>query len=174
MKEIRISAIAAISAKGRALGHNNELLWHISEDLQHFKTLTSGHPIIMGRKTFESIQGYLGGPLPNRQNIVVSRSSAKLHPDVLMATSIEGAITQAKKLNPEEIFIGGGTSIYESALPYTDRLYLTLVEDEPEADSYFPSYADTFTSSVVGEPKQTKIGLQFRFVTLDRTKKAAA
>ena len=169
MKKIPINAIAAISAQGRALGRNNELLWHIPEDLQHFKTLTSGHPIIMGRKTFESIHAYLGGPLPNRKNIVVSRNATQLHPEVLMASSVEDAIEQAKKLNPEQIFIGGGAAIYELALPYTDRLYLTLVEDEPEADSYFPTFANSFTSTDVSESKQTKEGLEFTFVTLERT-----
>jgi dihydrofolate reductase len=168
MSHPRISAIAVISAQKRALGRNNQLLWHIPEDLQRFKALTLGHPIIMGRKTFESIRAYLGGPLPNRQNIVVSKSTTQIHPDVLMAISITSAIEQAQALDPKEIFIGGGTAIYELALPYTDRLYLTLVADEPEADSYFPAYADSFTATSDEGTRQTKNGLGFTFVTLDR------
>jgi len=168
METPRISAIAAISSHARALGRNNQLLWHIPEDLKRFKALTVGHPIIMGRKTFESIQAYLGGPLPNRQNIVVSRSTKQIHSDVFMATSIEAAIEQATQLNPEEIFIGGGTAIYELALPYTDRLYLTLVEDEPEADSFFPAYSDSFAVNQTSAPQESKSGISYSFVTLDK------
>ena len=168
MENPRISAIAVISAKNRALGLNNKLLWHLPDDLKRFKSLTAGHPIIMGRKTFDSIKAYLGGPLPNRINIVISRSTTQVHPDVLMATNIEDALKLAKQGDPEEIFIGGGTAIYGLALPYTDRLYLTLVEDKTEADSYFPEYEHIFTELVSNEQRTREDGLVYSFTTLDK------
>jgi dihydrofolate reductase len=144
MQEIRVSAIAAISAKNRALGRDNELLWHLPEDLKHFKELTKGHPIIMGRKTYDSILQYLGKPLPNRTSIVLTRGTALMHPDVVSVNSIGKALVYAKELGVKEVFIGGGAAIYELALPHTDRLYLTLVDDEPEADTFFPAYEQDF------------------------------
>jgi len=128
--------IAAVG-RNRELGRGNELLWHIPEDLKRFKALTLGHPVIMGRKTFESI----GKPLPGRTNLVVSRS----------ALSLEDALAQAKKLDKEEVFIIGGAQIYEQALPYADRLYLTLIEDTKEADAFFPEYEKLFTKKVSGK-----------------------
>jgi dihydrofolate reductase len=168
MQKPRISAIAIMSSKERALGRNNKLLWHIPEDLKHFKKLTVGHPIIMGRKTFESIAAYIGGPLPNRQTIVISKRADIVHPDVTMATSVEHALCLAEELDSEEIFLGGGATIYALALSYIDRLYLTLVENEPEADCYFPAYKEQFVEVENSKPQQTKDGLAFSFLTLDR------
>jgi len=148
----RVSMIAAVG-RNRELGLGNGLLWHIPEDLKRFKALTLGHPVIMGRKTFESI----GKPLPGRTNLVVSRS----------ALSLEDALAQAKKLDKEEVFIIGGVQIYEQALPYADRLYLTLIEDTKEADAFFPEYEKLFTKKVSEEPREYE-GLQYRWVTLEK------
>ena len=147
-----VSIIAALG-KNRAIGKGNMLLWRIPDDLKRFKALTIGHPIIMGRKTFESI----GKPLPGRTNFVVSRSSL----------SLEDAIAQAKKLDAEEIFIIGGAHIYDAALPYTDRLYLTIIDDTKEADAYFPAYENLFTKKLSEEVREHE-GLKYRWVNLEK------
>jgi len=141
-----ISIIAAIG-KNREIGKKNGLLWHIPEELKHFKKITYGHPIIMGRKTYESI----GRPLPGRTNIVISCHSrnsgmrkAIIEPqDLLWANSLDASIAIAKKQpGAEEIFVIGGASIFKQALPLVDKLYLTLIDKEfPQADAYFPDYA---------------------------------
>ncbi len=142
MSEHRISIIAAIG-KNRELGKNNELIWRISDDLKRVKELTIDHPIIMGRKTFESI----GRPLPGRTNIVISSNVTYEAEGCEVSNSLDTAIQLAKAApGNEEIFIFGGASIYEAALPHTDRLYLTLIDaTDPEADTFFPEYEKEFT-----------------------------
>lgn len=161
-----ISAIAAIG-KNRELGKGNELLWHIPDDLKRFKLLTSGHPVIMGRKTFESIFARLGQPLPNRTNIVLSRDPMWDREDVIVVHSMESAIEKGKKLDEKEIFIMGGAEIYQAALPFTDRLRLTLIEDEMEADSFFPEYKNIFITEVFKETREWN-GLRYTWVDLER------
>lgn len=161
-----VSAIAAIG-KGRVLGKENKLLWHIPDDLKRFKELSVGHPMILGRKTFESIVGYIGRPLPNRQNIVVTRDPEWKYDTVITAQSVEDAIEKAKELDQQEIFIGGGAQIYELALPYTDKLHLTIIDDEKEGDSFFPPYEHDFTN-VTFEQEREWNGLKYRWVDLER------
>jgi dihydrofolate reductase len=163
MKEPVVSAIAAIGAKNRALGKDNKLLWTIPDDLKRFRAITKGHPVIMGRKTFESI----GRPLPDRPNIIVTRDSALSHDGMIVTHSVEAAIEKAKELDREEIFIIGGGQIYKEALPYTDKLYLTLIDDEREGDSFFPPYEDEFTNKTFEEPHEWN-GIKYRFVDLER------
>lgn len=128
-----ISIIVAI-AENRAIGFNNKLLYWLPNDLKRFKALTTGHTIIMGRRTFESLPK---GALPNRRNVVVSRTITEL-PGCDVYTSLEEAIASC---NNEEIYIIGGASIYQQALPLADRLCLTLIHDTPaEADAFFPDY----------------------------------
>ncbi|QDP84690.1 dihydrofolate reductase [Chryseobacterium sp. SNU WT5] len=115
------------------IGADNQLLWHLPTDLKHFKELTSEHPIIMGRKTYESI----GKPLPNRTNIVVSRKKDWFEEGILIVGSIKEAIKFAKKIN-EDIFIIGGGNIYEQTLELTDKLEVTLVKANLKADVFFP------------------------------------
>jgi dihydrofolate reductase len=177
MKKTLITAVVAIG-KNRELGKNNKLLWHIPDDLKRFKRLTLGHPIIMGRKTFESIVGYIGGPLPGRTNIIVTRSaryesanpllSSKAYklPNVFIVGSIEEGIEKAQEENPKEIHIGGGASIYEQALPYIDKLYLTLIDDEKPADTFFPPYEHIFTKKVFEEAREWN-GIKYRWVDLE-------
>ncbi len=166
----RVCAVVAIG-KHRELGKEGKLLWHIPDDLKRFKALTKGHPVIMGRKTFESIVGYLGKPLPERTNIVVTRQQnndiVSRYKDVLIASSVEEAIEKAKTLDTEEVHIGGGAQIYEQALPYIDKLYLTIIDDEKEADSFFPPYEQAFTKKVAEEAREWN-GLKYRWVDLDR------
>ncbi len=126
-----LSIIVAV-AENNVIGHENSLIWHISEDLKYFKRTTSGHPVIMGRKTFESI----GKPLPNRTNIVISRNPDFKPAGCTVVSSLEKAL---ELLNPnEENFIIGGGSIYREALPLADKLYLTKVYHHYEGDTFFP------------------------------------
>lgn len=126
-----ISIIVAVAQNG-VIGGGNQLLWHISEDLQRFKRITSGHPVIMGRKTFES----LGRPLPNRHNVIITRQKDYQPEGVTVVGSLEEAIA----LFPaeEEVFITGGGEIYRQALPLTDKVYLTVVCRDYEGDTHFP------------------------------------
>jgi dihydrofolate reductase len=132
IKKAPISIIAVLSEKDRAIGENDKLLWSIPEDLKRFKLLTSGNPVIMGRKTFESIIRYLKKPLPDRINIIVTRNLHFNydHDDVIIANSLEQALERARALSPKEIFIIGGGEIYKQAISFTDQLYLTLVDEQ--------------------------------------------
>ena len=132
-----VSAIAAIG-ENRELGLNGKIPWHIPEDFKHFKKITTGHPVIMGRKTFESI----GKPLPGRTNIIITRNTDFKAAGCIVVDSIKKAIEEAKKYNQEEIFVIGGGEIYKQALPYIDKLYLTVVKGSFEADAYFPDYSN--------------------------------
>jgi dihydrofolate reductase len=162
----KIVIVVAIG-KHRALGKDGKLLWHIPDDLRRFKELTKGHPIIMGRKTFESILGYLGKPLPNRTNIVVTRDGGWSHEGVVVADSIEAALDEARKLNPEEIHIGGGADVYRQILPQVDQLRLTLIDDEKEADSFFPEYEKDFPKETFREKREWN-GITYTWVDLTR------
>lgn len=159
-----ISAIAAIGARNRALGKGGDLIWKIPEDLQRFKRLTSGHPIIMGRKTYESI----GRPLPNRTNIVVTRNPDYEADGCLVVHSLEEALARARQIENTEICIIGGSYIFTEALPQIDRLYLTLIDSDEKGDVYFPEYEQEFTRIISREDHQTKDGLKYSYVTLER------
>lgn len=159
--------IVVAIGKNRELGLGGKLLWHIPDDLKRFKQLTMGHPIIMGRKTFESILGYLGKPLPGRTNIVVTRDSAWNYEGVVVASSIEEALEKARALNPVEIHIGGGAQIYEQALPYVDKLYLTVIEDTKEADTFFPEYEQLFPNKTLEESHEFE-GLTYQWINREK------
>ena len=130
-----VSIIVAVAANG-VIGDKNSLLWHISEDLRFFKRTTSGHPVIMGRKTFES----LGRPLPNRTNVVISRTI-----DSIEGCTVVRSLEEAVALFPveEEVFVIGGAQIYALALNIADRFYLTRVDHEYEGDTSFPEWDET-------------------------------
>ncbi|OGI31659.1 MAG: hypothetical protein A3G09_02305 [Candidatus Moranbacteria bacterium RIFCSPLOWO2_12_FULL_48_12] len=162
MENPRISMIAAVAKKDRAIGKDNALLWHIPEDFQHFKNMTSGHAIIMGENTFKSI----GKALPNRTNIVLSQTPDFAPEGCLVVRSLDEALAAAKEHESEEIFICGGASVYKQMIPYAERLYLTLVEGGFEADTFFPEYSE-FTK-VVSEEKVDNGKHQFIFVTLEK------
>ncbi|MBR2352614.1 MAG: dihydrofolate reductase [Alistipes sp.] len=125
-----VSIIVAIAENG-VIGDKNALLWNIREDMRRFRTTTSGHPVVMGRKTYESI----GRPLPKRTNVVITRGDTAFD-GCLMAHSLEEAI--ALFPHDEEVFIIGGAQIYEQALLLADRLYLTVVHRQYEGDTSFP------------------------------------
>ncbi len=120
--------------ENRVIGKNNTLIWHLPADLKRFKALTTGHVIIMGRKTFESI----GKPLPNRTSIVVSRQADLQIEGVIVAHSVEEAILKAKSLTREDIFIVGGAEIYALSLPLAEEILVTQLHDIFEGDAFFP------------------------------------
>jgi len=161
MKTPKISAIAAIS-KNRVLGKDNKLIWKIPEDFKRYVKITTGHALIMGRKTYESI----GRPLPNRTNIILTRDMDYTAPGCIVTHSLEEALAEARKVENEEIFINGGAQIYAEALPLTDKLYLTVVDQEAEGDALFPEYHDfkntTFKQSGGHEE------LKYTFLELER------
>ncbi len=167
MKSAKVCAVVAIG-KNRELGYEGKLLWHIPDDLKRFKELTLGHPIIMGRKTFESILGYTQGkPLAGRTNIVVTRDAGWKYEGVIVVPSLEEAITKGKELDDKEVHIGGGAQIYEQALPHINKLYLTLVDDDKEADTFFPEYEKEFTKKTFEESREWN-GLKYKWVDLER------
>ena len=127
------SIIVAVAENG-VIGDQNRLLWHISEDLRRFKELTTGHPVIMGRKTFESI----GRPLPNRTNVVITRQEGLALAGCTVVHSLPEAL--ALFAEEEEVFVIGGAQIYAEALPLADRLYLTRVGRAYEGDTCFPAW----------------------------------
>ena len=126
-----LSIIVAV-AKNNVIGKDNDLIWHLPRDLKHFKETTSGHYIIMGRKTFESN----GRPLPNRTNVIITRDKNYKAEGCTVVHSLEEAIQEAKN-DPEAFIIGGGV-IYELAIPFVDRIYLTKIHHSFEGDTYFP------------------------------------
>nr|WP_297654385.1 dihydrofolate reductase [uncultured Prevotella sp.] len=155
-KEINI--IACI-AKNGAIGLNNQLLYHLRADMEHFKALTMGHTIVMGRKTYESLPN---GALPHRLNVVISQHTEHIEGCVVCHT-LEKALSQA-----EQLYIIGGASIYRATLPLADHLYLTIVDDEPKvADTYFPAinWAEWKVDSRIEKKEQ---GLSFTILALHR------
>ena len=139
-----LSIIAAI-AENNAIGNHGDLIYHLPDDLKRFKQLTTGHTVIMGRKTFESLPH---GPLPNRRNIVITSNPDWSYPDIEVARSIEEAVLKANPTEPlEEVFIIGGASIYSEMLKRSlvDRIYITEIKDTPEnADVFFPEITEDF------------------------------
>lgn len=147
------------------IGSDNQLLWHLPKDLKHFKEITSGHPVIMGRKTYESI----GKPLPNRTNIVVSRKKDWFEEGILIVGSIKEAVKFAKKID-EEIFIIGGGTIYDQTMEIVDKLEVTLVKANLEADTFFPKIDSTIwkkTNEICHE-KDEKNQYDFCFQTFEK------
>lgn len=160
---MKVSAIAIIS-QNRGLGFENHLLFHIPGELPRLKQITMGHPIIMGRKTYESI----GKPLPGRTNIVITRDSAFTVDGAIVVHSLSEAMERAKKeVGNDEVFILGGGQIFKEAMPFTDRLYLTIVDHEVPADVYFPQYEKEFTKIFEKEEK-TDWEYPYRFLTLEK------
>jgi len=153
--------IIAAAAENEALGKDNDLLWHIREDLQRFKNLTCGHAIIMGRKTFES----LPKALPNRTNIVVSRNQNYAAPGIILCPSIEAALEYAKE--DSQPFVIGGGQIYKQALAYAQTIELTRVHQSFEADTFFPKIDSSQWEEVHREshPKTPEQPLAYTYIT---------
>lgn len=132
----QMTLVVATDLNG-TIGKDNELIWHLPNDLKRFKELTTGHPVIMGRKTFDSIFDYLKKPLPNRTNIVVSRNRDYQREGIVIANGLEEAINKAQHLD-QEIFVIGGAEIYKQCLSLASKIELTLVKDSFDGDVYFP------------------------------------
>ena len=165
MSRPRISIVVAVTHKNAAIGNGGKLLVHISDDLKRFKAITKGHPIIWGRKTYESI----GHPLPERTNIIITRNPHFTAEGCIIVPSLEEALKKAGTLD-SEIFIGGGGEIYTQALPYTDKLYLTIVDSDAEGDVFFPDWRKDFTKKTFYEERlDEKTGLKYTWIDLERT-----
>jgi dihydrofolate reductase len=153
--------VVAIDAQ-RGIGINNTLPWHLPEDLAHFKRTTTGHPIIMGRKTFDSI----GRPLPNRRNIVVTRNADWRHDGVEAVTSLEAAIALVRDV---PACIIGGAQIFNEALPLTERLVVTEIAKTFECDTFFPAIDPSQWREVAREPQRSEAGgFDYAYVTYQR------
>jgi len=161
-----LSAIVAM-AENRVIGKDNTLIWHLPADLKHFKATTMGKPLIMGRKSFESLPGML----PGRPHIVISRSQILAHEseNFYGVQSITDAIDLASTINQDEIFITGGGEIYKQTLDMLDKLYLTIVHKDYEGDTYFPKINwDNWdiTDTVEHEAEEEKDNPAFTIMTL--------
>lgn len=164
-KEPEVVIIAALAEKDRLIGRGRDLPWNIPEDLRRFKRMTSGHPLLMGRRTFESVVHQFGRPLPNRRNVVISSSGKVMeHPDVEVVSSIDEALRVTK--NEDLVFVGGGATIYSQMLGRADRMELTLVEGEFDGDTYFPPYEHLIGDTFIETAEERHDG--FRFVTMER------
>lgn len=157
----KISLIAAVS-KNLVIGKDNQMPWHLSEDLQYFKKMTLGKPIIMGRKNHESI----GQPLPKRHNIIMTTAANYFAQGCTVVNSIEDALDAAGEV--EEIMIIGGGVIYELFLPMADKLYLTEIDKEIEGDVYFPEFDKDEWKVVSKEPGTEEDGYTYNFVIYEK------
>jgi dihydrofolate reductase len=164
-----ISIIVAVS-QNNIIGKDNQLIWRLPDDLKRFKSLTLGHPIIMGRKTFDSI----GKPLPGRTSIVITRDSTFAPEGVWVAHSIDEAIQMAQNLTQDEVFIIGGGDIYKQTLPIAQKIFLTTVNLEVEGDTTF-EITDLNNWEEVRNEHHTsdeKHAYSFNFIDLVRVKSA--
>lgn len=133
----RVSIVAAL-ARNRVIGRDSRMPWHLPEDLKRFKQLTRGHAVIMGRRTFDAIIAAAGRPLPDRDNIVVTRSPVWIRPGCRATNSLDAALAAAQA--SAEAFVIGGAEIYALALPRAQRLYLTEIERDFDGDTFFPGF----------------------------------
>ena len=159
-----ISLIAAV-AQNRALGKDGQLLWHLPEDMRYFRETTRGKPVIMGRKTWESLPDVFR-PLPGRRNIVISRNPAYDAPGATLAGSLEEAVRLAQ--DDAEVFVIGGAEIYRQALPLAQRLYLTEVARDFDADAFFPEFSASDWTEISRSAAKYCAGLDFTFAVYQR------
>ncbi|MEM1135167.1 MAG: dihydrofolate reductase [Bacteroidota bacterium] len=160
-----VSLIVAAS-ENQVIGRDNQLPWHLPADLKYFKKITSGHCIIMGRKTYDSI----GRPLPNRTNIVLSSNKNLKITGCTVVHTLNEAIDFAKATGEGEAFIIGGASIYDAALPLTNKIYLTRVHTIVEGDTFFPELHESIWKTISKEShhKDEKHAYPFSFITLEK------
>jgi dihydrofolate reductase len=160
-----ISIVVAID-NNLGIGKDNRIPWDMPNDRKRFKDITMGHPVIMGRKTFESILSYIKKPFPGRTNIVVTRDTNYHVEGAITAHSLDEALQIAKDHDQEEIIIGGGSDLFKQALPVVNRLYLTIVDGTFSADTFFPDYSD-FTKTVHEETGEAN-GFKYKYVILEK------
>jgi len=163
MTTSNISIIVAVDRNG-GIGRDGDMLYHIQADLRRFKELTMGHPVIMGRRTFESLPK---GALPGRRNIVITSNRSYTAPDIETAASLDEALRLVS--DADEAFIIGGAGVYAEAMPHASRIYLTEIDATKDADTYFPTtgpeWRRTDESPAATDPRS---GVSYRFVTLTR------
>lgn len=161
---MKLVLVAAVARNG-AIGKDNALLWRLPADLQHFKRVTLGHPIVMGRKTFDSI----GRPLPGRRNLVVTRNAAWQHDGVEAFPSLDAALAAAAQ-GPSTgvVCVIGGGELYAQALPRADELVLTEIDADFEADTFFPAWDRATFDEVARERHTSEAGWAYDFVTYRR------
>lgn len=162
-----IVSLVVAMARNRVIGRDNALPWRLPADLAYFRKVTMGHPIVMGRRTYESI----GRPLPGRHNIVVSRNRAFQAPGCTVVGSLEEAWRAAG--DTDEVCVIGGTSLFRETLPVADRIHLTEVEADVEGDTYFPEFdrSDWTEREVARQPADERHAYPFRIVELARRKR---
>ncbi|APC48486.1 dihydrofolate reductase [Virgibacillus halodenitrificans] len=159
-----ISLLVAMD-KNHVIGHNNGMPWHLPKDLRFFKEKTTGQTIIMGRKTYDS----MGGSLPNRKNVVISRNT-NLKDQVEVIHDLETVEEWNRQYPEQEFFVIGGGNIFNQALPFADRMYITWIDEEFEGDTYFPAFSDeewNLTSKTKGEKNETN-PYDYYFLQYDR------
>ena len=162
---MKISLIVAMAAN-RAIGLDNKMPWHLSADLKKFKAITMGSPIVMGRKTYESI----GRPLPGRSNIIISRNLDYQQAGCLVFNDIKAAIAASSK-DAKEIFIIGGAELYKATLPHADNLYLTLINQDFNGDTFFPeidfkTWTEASREDISDDPS---VNFSYSFLKLSKT-----
>lgn len=159
-------AIVVAAAENNVIGKDNDLIWHLPADLKHFKSLTMGHPMIMGRKTFEAI----GKPLPGRTSIIITTQKNYQAEGCVVVHSLEEAIAKGRELDAEQVSIIGGANVYKQALPLADILYVTRVHASFEGDAYFPELPDDAWQVVEQEHHEPdeKNKYSYTFLTLKR------
>ncbi|MCL6269225.1 dihydrofolate reductase [Sansalvadorimonas sp. 2012CJ34-2] len=164
---MKIAMIAAV-AENNAIGIDNKLPWYLPGDLRYFKAVTMGKPIIMGRKTFESLKR----PLPGRTNIVMTRDESFYHEGVRVVRSLEEAVSLAESIamidGASEVMVIGGEQIYRQALPKAERLYLTKVSQSFAGDAFFPALEETEWQEKAREDHETDEGLKYSYQVMDR------
>ena len=159
-----LSNIAAVARNG-VIGKDNQLLWHLPEDMRHFRETTRGKPVIMGRKTWESLPDAFR-PLPGRNNIVASRNPAYQPARATLASTLNDAILKAG--GAKEVFVIGGAELYRLALPIADRLYLTEIDQDFEGDASFPDIEKSNWEEASREIPHSASGIRYSFVLYRR------
>ena len=159
-----ISIIAAM-AENRVIGRGNEMPWEIPSELKRFKEITMGHPVIMGRRTFESI----GRPLPGRKNVIITRQLDYSAADSVIVPDLQAALSACA--GADEVFICGGDTVYREAMPIADKIYLTIIDEEFEGDSFFPEIPEDFVE--IRRMTVTEDVLPYDMVLYERMKEKA-
>ncbi len=167
---MRISMIVAV-AQNLVIGKNNDLVWNLPDDMKYFKEKTAGHHVIMGRKNYESIPAKWR-PLPNRQNVIITRNIELNIPDVIIVNSIELALQIAEEAGETEAFIIGGGEIFNMGLSLTDRIYYTDIKESFDGDTFFPKINknEWVETGRIPHPKDDRHAVDFDFVTFDKIK----
>lgn len=168
---MKIALIAALD-KNKVIGKNNDLPWHLPDDMKYFMQTTMGHPVIMGRKNFDSIPAKYR-PLPGRTNIVLTRQKEFTSPGVQIVHSVAEALDRAKQENTSEIFIIGGAEIYQLFMEKADLLYLTEINAEVSGDTYFPEFKSGEWRQIKRNPHPAdqRHPFEFDFVIYERIRK---